>query len=340
MDILACAEQWIVPGYIAEGLKWLESRLLPRYQLWWIQKPLSRRENSMRTWIESEADIQVRACIDGHRSFAMIAGAGAGKTSSLVDALGRVRDNEGNILRKHGQRIACITFTKRAVEVIKKRLGFDELYLVSTLHGFLWGLISHFHENIRQALYESRIPNLIDKAREDDNGGNSKKALKARAKIERLTEQLALLEAVNHFDYSDTSFSDYEKGQIGHDDVIEIATYLLENNQTLRRIIGLRFPYIFVDEAQDTFEGIVSGLNLVCAGDELPMIGYFGDPGSRFMTEVPVILRHQTKVKSSRKLKIFAVLKALSDFSMLIVGMLSSMLLAKMLNVKVVLNFC
>lgn len=29
MDILACAEQWIVPGYIAEGLKWLESRLLP-----------------------------------------------------------------------------------------------------------------------------------------------------------------------------------------------------------------------------------------------------------------------------------------------------------------------
>lgn len=29
MDILACAEKWIVPGYIAEGLKWLESRLLP-----------------------------------------------------------------------------------------------------------------------------------------------------------------------------------------------------------------------------------------------------------------------------------------------------------------------
>ncbi|MEQ4938690.1 TOPRIM nucleotidyl transferase/hydrolase domain-containing protein, partial [Proteus terrae] len=29
MDILACAEQWIVPGYIAEGLKWLESGLLP-----------------------------------------------------------------------------------------------------------------------------------------------------------------------------------------------------------------------------------------------------------------------------------------------------------------------
>lgn len=29
MDILACPEEWIVPGYIAEGLKWLEERLSP-----------------------------------------------------------------------------------------------------------------------------------------------------------------------------------------------------------------------------------------------------------------------------------------------------------------------
>ncbi|MBV4477675.1 UvrD-helicase domain-containing protein [Pseudomonas botevensis] len=232
----------------------------------------------MDTWVESEADAIVRKCLDDRRSFAMIAGAGAGKTSSLVDALSRVRDLEGSALRKHGQRVACITFTKRAVEVIKARLGFDELYLVSTLHGFLWGQISHFHENIRQALRESRIPTLIEKAKRDDNGGKSKKAQNARAKIERLTEQLTLLESVEHFDYADTSFSDYGNGQIGHDDVIEIATYLLAKNDTFRRIIGLRFPYIFVDEAQDTFEGIVAGLNLVCAGIGLPVIGYFGDP--------------------------------------------------------------
>lgn len=232
----------------------------------------------MGAWVESEADILVRKCIDGRRSFALIAGAGAGKTSSLGDALSRVKDNEGDAFRKNGQRIACITFTKRAVEVIRTRLGFDDLYLVSTLHGFLWGQISRFHEDIRQALRENRIPSLIEKAKGDDNGGNSKKALKARAKIERLTEQLDLLESARRFDYVDTSFSDYGKGQIGHDDVIEIATYLLANNETLRRIIGLRFPYIFVDEAQDTFEGIVSGLNLVCAGAELPVVGYFGDP--------------------------------------------------------------
>lgn len=138
--------------------------------------------------VESTADAQVHKCLEEHRSFAMIAGAGSGKTSSLVDALGRVRDREGKALKRQGQRIACITFTKRAVEVIKERLGFDELYLVSTLHSFLWGQISRFHEDIRGALHESRIPALIAKAKEDDNGGMSKKAQKARAKIERLTK--------------------------------------------------------------------------------------------------------------------------------------------------------
>lgn len=208
----------------------------------------------------------------------MIAGAGSGKTSSLVDALGRIRDREGQVLKRQGQRIACITFTKRAVEVIKARLGFDDLYLVSTLHSFLWGQISRFHDDIREALSESRIPALIEKAKEDDNGGKSKKALKARAKIERLTAEHAAIATVKIFGYSDTNFSDYGKGQISHDDVIEIATYLFANNATFRRITGLRFPYIFVDEAQDTFEGIVAGLNLVGAGTGLPVIGYFGDP--------------------------------------------------------------
>jgi DNA helicase-2/ATP-dependent DNA helicase PcrA len=232
----------------------------------------------MDTKVESAADALVRKCLEDHRSFAMIAGAGSGKTSSLVDALGRIREREGHALRRNGQRVACITFTKRAVEVINSRLGFDDLYLVSTLHSFLWGQISRFHENIREALRDSRIPALLEKAKQDDNGGKSKKAQKARAKIERLTQELTAIAAVEVFEYSDTNFSDYGKGQIGHDDVIEIATYLFAKNATFRRITGLRFPYIFVDEAQDTFEGIVTGLNLVCAGTGLPVVGYFGDP--------------------------------------------------------------
>lgn len=228
--------------------------------------------------IETNADVEVRACLDTHRSFALVAGAGSGKTTSLIDALERVRTREGKNLRQNGQRIACITFTKRAVEVIKIRLGFDELYLVSTLHSFLWDQISRFHSDIREALRSSRIPQLIQKERDKDNGGNSRTATDARAKAERLTQDLSGLDSVLKFRYDDVKWGNYSAGRLGHDDIIEVAAYLFENNQTFRRITGLRFPYIFVDEAQDTFSGIVAGLNRVCEGEGLPIVGYFGDP--------------------------------------------------------------
>lgn len=228
--------------------------------------------------VETEADVVVRACLDKHQSFALIAGAGSGKTSSLVEALERIREREGRWLRQNGQRVACITFTKRAVEVIKARLGFDELYYVSTLHSFLWDQIGRFQSDIREALRLRRLPALITKERDRDNGGNSRTAIEARAKAERLEQNLAVLDTVEHFEYSDAKVGDYPNGQLAHDDIIEIATYLFEENETFRRITGLRFPYIFVDEAQDTFEGIVAGLNLVSAGEGLPIVGYFGDP--------------------------------------------------------------
>lgn len=228
--------------------------------------------------IETKADAQIRACLDNHQSFALIAGAGSGKTTSLVEALARIREREGLGLRQNGQRIACITFTKRAVEVIKTRLGFDDLYLVSTLHSFLWDQIGRFQSDIREALRLGRIPSLITKERGKDNGGKSQKALEARAKIERFEQDLLALDGVKLFTYSDAKFGDYRNGLLGHDDIIGIAAYLFAENATFRRITGLRFPYIFVDEAQDTDHGIVRGLNLVCAEKSLPLVGYFGDP--------------------------------------------------------------
>lgn len=232
----------------------------------------------MAVRIETAADAEVRHCLDNHCNFALIAGAGSGKTSSLVEALERVRDREGRQLRQNAQQIACITFTKRAVEVIKARLGFDDLFYVSTLHSFLWGQLKRFQTDIREALRLDRLPGQIAKEQEKDDGGNSRKAREARAKVERLAGELAALDSVDRFAYDDTKFSDYLKGQLSHDDVIAVATYLFAQNSTFRRIIGLKFPYLFVDEAQDTFEGIVAGLNLVCGGEGLPIVGYFGDP--------------------------------------------------------------
>ncbi|CUI05662.1 possible DNA helicase [Janthinobacterium sp. CG23_2] len=46
----------------------------------------------------------------------------------------------------------------------------------------------------------------------------------------------------------------------------------------LKKIIGQKYPYIFVDEAQDTQENVMEAFNLLCQDAGLPIIGYFGDP--------------------------------------------------------------
>jgi DNA helicase-2/ATP-dependent DNA helicase PcrA len=46
----------------------------------------------------------------------------------------------------------------------------------------------------------------------------------------------------------------------------------------LQRGLGFQFPYIFVDEAQDTFDSVIAAFNVICSGKGLPMVAYFGDP--------------------------------------------------------------
>lgn len=228
--------------------------------------------------IQTDADRQVARCLQEKRSFAVVAGAGSGKTSSLIDALSLIRASYGSELRKNGQQVACITYTKRAVQVISTRLGYDDLFVVSTLHSFLWGQIRTFTKDIRKALHETRIPQLIAKAAEKDNGGQSKTARKARERVAELTEDLGKLDEVASFKYDDAVYSQYSEGRLSHDDVIEITGYLLKDKEIFRKAFGLRYPFIFVDEAQDTFGIIVEAFNAVAKGNGLPIVGYFGDP--------------------------------------------------------------
>lgn len=232
----------------------------------------------MAVRIQTEADTRVAACLAENRSFSMIAGAGAGKTSSLIEALELIKSKYGSVLKKNGQKVACITYTKRAVQVISSRLGDSDLFVVSTLHSFLWGEIKTFTDDIRRALIESRIPALIDRERMKDTGGQSQRALKAREKVESLTNELDVLPEVLSFKYDDAAFSDYAKGKLSHDDIIEIAGYLLINRPIFQKAFGYRYPYVFVDEAQDTFPIIVESFQRVAEGEGLPIVGFFGDP--------------------------------------------------------------
>jgi DNA helicase-2/ATP-dependent DNA helicase PcrA len=229
--------------------------------------------------IPTRADTEIKECIDENRSFSVISGAGSGKTQSLLTALSYIRDSNAGVLRKNDQKILCITYTNRAVEVIFSRLNFDDTFYVSTLHSFLWTVIKRFSTDIRKTLIDHHIPAQIAKKQEDDNGGSSKKAVAAREKITSLQEDIISLQDVKNFSYSENStFSNYSEGQLSHDDIIAIAGHLITNNVILQKILSQKYPYIFVDEAQDTFTEIVTALNTLCSGSGLPIVGYFGDP--------------------------------------------------------------
>ena len=236
--------------------------------------------NSMREKLKpTKADEEIKISLDRYQSFAVVAGAGSGKTTSLVEALKYVRKKRGAELLRNSQQVVCITYTKRAVAVISEKLGFDDLFHVSTLHSFLWGAVGRFQKDIREAIRAKLIPDLIARTAEKDSSGKSMAALKARAKIVELNDQLTQLDNVVDFRYDDGSaYSNFSTGQIGHDDMIDLATYLILEKPLLRRGLGSRFPYIFVDEAQDTFDGIISAFNSICSEDGLPLVGYFGDP--------------------------------------------------------------
>lgn len=226
----------------------------------------------------TEADIRIEECLRDHQSFAVVAGAGSGKTTSLVRALEFVRDHYGRELKRKGQKVACITYTKRACAVIGERLRHDPLIEISTIHSFLWNQVHQFTDDIRSLVAGTLIPEKIEKLEEKDNGGQSQRARRAREQISELQEALIELPNLPSFNYDDSQYSDFRRGLIGHDDVIDLSAALIASRPLLRTIIGLRFPFIFVDEAQDTFESVVAAFNAICEPVGLPIVGYFGDP--------------------------------------------------------------
>ena len=98
-----------------------------------------------------EAEALVTQRLQEHRSFLLEAGAGAGKTYSLVEVLKHLIEREGPRLRRNHQRIACITYTNAATDVINSRIDSNPLVFVDTIHAFCWSLVRKFQPALTRA---------------------------------------------------------------------------------------------------------------------------------------------------------------------------------------------
>lgn len=130
--------------------------------------------------LDEHVDGEIAACLDleAPRSFFLYAGAGSGKTSSLIKALEYIKERNLTRLRLRGQQVAVITFTNAACDEIVRRLRFDPTFYVSTIHSFAWKLIGGFNGDIRKWLHK-KLQEEIAELRELEGNASGRAALQA-----------------------------------------------------------------------------------------------------------------------------------------------------------------
>lgn len=209
----------------------------------------------------TDVDIQIQNCIRCAKSFLLDAGAGAGKTHSLVEALKFIVGSEsGQKLARNSQQVACITFTNVAKEEIIERTGKNPTLHISTIHDFLWTVIKPHQKAVKRALIRHNAKLSADSRRKRDPEA-----------LERALEKA-------NVSYSDRG-AEFLEGRIFHDDLLAIARLLFADNPLMARIAAAQFPIIFVDEYQDTSAAVLEILIdwILKTNDGKVVIGFFGD---------------------------------------------------------------
>ncbi|RYE41545.1 MAG: ATP-dependent helicase [Hyphomicrobiales bacterium] len=231
---------------------------------------------------DTEADRKLRDILgqEGLIGFTMVAGAGSGKTTSLVKALAHVTRTRGPSLLAKTQRVACITYTEVAAREIHAEIGNDSLASVSTIHSFLWSLVKPFQKDIG-AWVSSRIDDeiaaLLTKQAEYTSRTRQTTKETDTADLEKRRRQQAAVKTVKMWNYG--IGGDYARGILGHTDILKMVPQMIHTRELLARLVARQFPFVFVDESQDTFPEVVDCLKHVWSmADGKMCLGFFGDP--------------------------------------------------------------
>lgn len=189
-------------------------------------------------------------------NFLLSGGAGSGKTYTLVEAI------RGVIAEFPAKSIACITYTNAAVREIEERVDHKNLH-VSTIHDFLWDNIKSYQSELKASL----LALILD---EDDEF----KRFKVPEGIDVTPELYSTVEKGIQY----KEYVRLKDGIISHDELLLLACRMYETHPKLCGITKDRYPFIFVDEYQDTSPDVVKILLEHLKSDPKPcIVGFFGD---------------------------------------------------------------
>lgn len=218
------------------------------------------RINNIVTVVETEAQTvrnAILAALQEGSHFKLEAGAGAGKTSSLIDALQSILADRARYLQRSDQRVACITYTNVARDEIISRTDGSPYVFAETIHGFLWKLLSPYRKHLLRHIVEldSMQPRLEGRTSLD---GYTVAYSTGFAKVDHETLHV----------------------QLAHSDLPTLACRFFALPK-FRALAADQFPIVFVDEYQDTPAGLAEAMLGMSGEDEAtmhgPLCGFFGD---------------------------------------------------------------
>jgi len=137
-------------------------------------------------------------------------------------------------------------------------------------------------QSLKAKEYKNKVKELISVT--FSNVGNFKKLVNNIIKIGKYKEAIKQINngEVKKVEYAMLYNSDrLEKMKFSHDTLLEYALQMVKKYQNLQRILVDKYPYIFVDEFQDTNENVIKLLKLLFDYSKEKnknfLIGYFGD---------------------------------------------------------------
>jgi len=209
---------------------------------------------------ENQTFNDIKTALGNHQSFVVEAGAGSGKTYTLIQTLRYLIDNKQEELFKKNQRIVCITFTNVAKDEIIERIEDNPLIEVYTIHEFLWSCMNSFQIQLKKEVIELNEDYKL-----------SKRSYKYCENL----ETVLINKTIIYHDYGRS----FLEGKLHHDDVILLANKMFDKYPMISTIVGDKYPYVFVDEYQDTEPGTIKTLidNHQLKSPTKVLIGFFGD---------------------------------------------------------------
>lgn len=234
------------------------------------------------------AEVEIAICLSLEKpvSFFLFAGAGSGKTRALVGALRNIKASHGRTLQLRSQQIAVITYTNAARDEIDRRLDFDPLLIVSTIHTFVWELIKGFNADIRSWLRENLTAEIAGLQADQLKGKPASQAYADRArKIASTSERLQALAVIKQFKYSPTG-DNRTRDSLSHAEVIKISAAFLNTKPLMRELLVRKYPFLLIDESQDTNKGLIDAFFAVqTAHKDCFCLGLFGDTMQRIYAD-------------------------------------------------------